>query len=101
MLLHLQRVHQFFSEGAELQINNAIFYLNSYFCEAQSSPEMFVLFMSVREARNKSFSTLCVCLYGRVSSSNVSANVCMCMRMFGLMCTFLGDICIPVRLKGN
>lgn len=31
------------------EINNAIFYLNSYLCEAKSSPEILVLFISIRE----------------------------------------------------
>lgn len=37
------------AQSQEPQINNAIFYLNSYLCEAKSSPEMTVLFISIGE----------------------------------------------------
>lgn len=47
----------------KLQINNAIFYLNSYLCEAKSSPEILVLFISIRDEEETNHLAQCVSLF--------------------------------------
>lgn len=70
--------------GQKPQINNAIFYLNSYLCEAKSSPENLVLFISIgEEVEEEETNHLgqCVCLFVRLCSniqySNTWAVLCV------------------------
>lgn len=88
------------------QINNAIFYLNSYLCEAKSSPEMFVLFMSFREEQETNHLVQCVFVCMDASAVCVSVKyvrlyVCirMCVLMFGEFMSVISGFF--VRLKKN
>lgn len=76
----------------EPRINNAVFYLNSYLCEAKSSPEMTVLFIRIRE-KNEDTNHLvqCVCLF--------AVRICMLCIYKNAFCPppwIVCDICKPL-----
>lgn len=66
------------------QINNAIFYLNSYLCEAKSSPEIPVLFMSIREEEETNHLAQCGLVF-----------VPMCLNIIYVS----GGVCVPKHVQ--
>lgn len=81
------------------QINNAVFYLNSYLCEAKSSPEILVLFISIREEEETNHLVQCVSLFVQmclnIQYSNASAALWVCVCVSPITSTAL-NMCISV-----